>query len=75
MEDESLVDFTTIGHRRKRAEDETYLEVVRQAGGPIGSYEVATKVGVPTHDVYPRLLKLVEKGKLKMPANDEFVVA
>ncbi len=75
MEDESLVDFSTIGHRRKRAEDETYLEVVRQAGGPIGSYEVAAKVGVPTHDVYPRLLKLVEKGKLQMPANDEFIVA
>jgi len=72
MDDNSLMDFSTIGQRRERTQDETYLEIVSQADGPISSYEVAAKAGIPTHDVYPRLLALVEKGKLSMPANDEF---
>ncbi|MEM1057669.1 MAG: hypothetical protein AAGK14_00330 [Verrucomicrobiota bacterium] len=75
MDDNSLLDFSTIGGRRERVQDETYVEIVKSAAAPISSYEVAAKIGVPTHDVYPRLLVLVEKGKLAMPANDEFVVA
>ena len=78
MDEVNLVDSKTIEKYRKAAEEKEYIEFIRQQSkktGTTGSYEISMALGIPTHDVYPRLLKLVEEGKLEMPENDEFRLA